>query len=345
MDLLPRYNKNTNNLKEGEAFIINSNCKGKFGEKCQQYYKTLDRPGIYACPFGFNSFVTDLSIKNNEVYTSIIIDRLSTDAKLRAKQDVRNSFKKEELIRFVGITEQNERRLAVITDEKNEEIGIIISIFHEIRKLSRDLNNFAELFQKITHNQDEIPTALTDNIIQTINMIMIRVNSYELIKNPQVITNARVKTIEVYKKFDKCRFIMNSKSKKRNVSINFVNEAHFTISGYEVFDLIPYILIDNSVKYCPDNHDIAVTFNTEKTEVSVSNLSIPFDKGEIKYLGNNRGFRGKNASNFQGSGLGLNMLKQLCDLHNIKIEYGIGDVIQSPNGEYYSKFEVKLSMS
>ena len=93
------------------------------------------------------------------------------------------------------------------------------------------------------------------------------------------------------------------------------------MQGYDIFEMLPFLLLDNAIKFSPPYNDIHVTFFESRPNLTVTVLSIgpPLDKGEeLKVF--EAGYRGKHASGYaSGSGLGLTIAKQICDIHKIKI--------------------------
>jgi signal transduction histidine kinase len=74
-------------------------------------------------------------------------------------------------------------------------------------------------------------------------------------------------------------------------------------------------LLSNAIKYSPEDKDIdfisMIEGNDLKFTIKDSGIGIPDE--EQKYLFE-RFFRAKNASNIQGTGLGLNIVKKYVDL-------------------------------
>ena len=80
---------------------------------------------------------------------------------------------------------------------------------------------------------------------------------------------------------------------------------------------ILYNLLSNAVKFSAENKKI--TISTERTEtefkISVEDQGIGISQKDQKHLFQ-RFFRGKNASNIQGTGLGLNIIENYIELMN-----------------------------
>jgi PAS domain S-box-containing protein len=80
-------------------------------------------------------------------------------------------------------------------------------------------------------------------------------------------------------------------------------------------------LLSNGLKYSQENRTVWVksTVRDRKIEISVKDEGIGISDADKRYLFT-RFFRGKNAGNIQGTGLGLNILKKYLDLMNGEIK-------------------------
>jgi signal transduction histidine kinase len=85
---------------------------------------------------------------------------------------------------------------------------------------------------------------------------------------------------------------------------------------------ILYNLLSNAVKFSAENKEIKIT--TERTEnefkISVQDQGIGISEKDQKHLFQ-RFFRAKNASNIQGTGLGLNIIENYIELMNGTINF------------------------
>tara|TARA_R110000868_G_scaffold257374_3_gene514477 strand:+ start:1431 stop:3074 length:1644 start_codon:yes stop_codon:yes gene_type:complete len=81
-------------------------------------------------------------------------------------------------------------------------------------------------------------------------------------------------------------------------------------------------LLSNAIKYSPKNTDILITIEESDLFVSLQvqdqGIGIPEDEQEKLFQ---RFFRAKNAQNIQGTGLGLNIVKQYVDLLDGTIDF------------------------
>lgn len=342
MQPFPHFDKDSEKIISGEVYTPHKFCTKEISNKCKAFYKEIKKPGLYVCPFGYTTYATNLSIANNFFYTSLLVKGHHDKKKLKSRQQRKNKFSADEITRLIGIFEQLNKTTRKAVNRSMYEASLISSVFHEVRRLSRDINS--QSMELIKRLRDDVSTsAIVDNILATLQLLSIRVDSYELYNNPQAITSATQPNIIIYKKFDKAKFILTSQAKSKRININFQNESHFSISGYEIFDLLPYSLLDNAIKYSPKKQDIEVYYDNKEKIVTIKNIGPLISKEELSKIFDH-GFRSKNAKSFAGNGLGLFLAKQIADLHGIKLRADSKEKIDfTLEGIPYSEFSISLS--
>jgi light-regulated signal transduction histidine kinase (bacteriophytochrome) len=170
-----------------------------------------------------------------------------------------------------------------------------------------------------------------------------RLDSYDFHVNPGILASSVKVPITVYKKFDKVKYCLSSFCTRKNLKIIFNGSSFSTLLGYEIFDLLPFILLENSTKYSPEGQDISVKF-TDKNgfeEIEIVNLGPYVKTDEISKIFQN-GFRGKWANNFSGTGIGLFFAKQICDIHRIDIQAQSGSISYTMHEVPYAPFKITL---
>lgn len=101
----------------------------------------------------------------------------------------------------------------------------------------------------------------------------------------------------------------------KNVSFpSFEGLSYSKIYSYpdKVFTII-FTIIDNAVKYCPENDIIQIFFKEidSKIELQVLNKTSNLDDYDLEHL-HEKGYRGKNKT-LKGHGLGLSVVERLCE--------------------------------
>lgn len=341
MQIIPYFDLQAEKITDGEVYTSHKFCTKELSSKCQAFYSTIDKPGFYTCPFGYTTFTSNFSITNGIFYTSLLVQGYYDKKKLKARQEEKNKFTVEEITRLVGIFEQLTKRAKNFEADSEYEAMLVRGVFHEVRRLSRDINSqSAELIKNF--QGDETISPIVDNILASLQLLSIRVDSYELYKNPGAITSATQPNITIYKKFDKARYILNAQAKAKKINLKFNNQSYFVINGYEIFDLLPYILLDNAIKYSLKKQDVEIYFDDKNKTVVIKNLGPQINKDELSEIFKH-GYRGVNSTAFDGSGLGLYLAKQIADLHGIKLRADSHEKVDFKfGGVPYSEFSMQL---
>lgn len=166
-----------------------------------------------------------------------------------------------------------------------------------------------------------------NTIYHTSSMISSRMVYADLELNPNSLRQQMKFESNIYKKFDKARYILIDEAHKSKKEIKFKGTSYFSIRAISAFDCVPFIMLDNAIKYAPDNTEITVKFDEDyqqniKLRVSVESWGPLVSESNLKRLVD-RGFRDENALNtqLQGQGLGLYIANALCDIHGIKMTF------------------------
>lgn len=354
MILLP-YLDTENKLCDGVYIKALSFCKKNYHNgKCQLFYKeVIDKEdGFYKCPYGLSVCVKCI---NNEkfVFTSF-----------RENETYMRKNKK-----FLYETEYNpvlskEQINTLINNSINEEISnkkiekkqsSIDSMFHEVSKLNAQMKEHCEtLFSNYAEKTDlyqlspEEYTKLFDKIKTLYVMstiISTRYSLYSYERNPEVLTSGYPIDINIYKKFDKCRRVLKNYQKK-NVPINFEGQSYKGIKAYPSFEMIPFLLLENALKYSVVDAEVKVNFSSSNDNyltIKIESYGPYCNQSEITHI-TEKGYRGKNAQKkSDGNGIGLYFAKTLCDIHHIRLSFVSDSQNQKePNGIMYAPFIATL---
>jgi hypothetical protein len=234
--------------------------------------------------------------------------------------------------------------------ESYESKEFVSVTMHEIRRLNLQIKaQGEEMIENLSSIGQKPDTQFLNyraqNIFATSNLVSIRLDSYDFHVNPNVFATERKVQIPVYKKFEKVMHCLQVLCQREHVRIRLFGQTFVTISGYSVFDLLPFVLLENAVKYSPQNQEISVNFSAESGALvvvveSLGPVLLPDEKEKIF----DRGVRGQNASNVKsGTGAGLHFAKLVCDLHNIGIsaESDTSRMVRLDDIPY-AQFRVKL---
>lgn len=226
---------------------------------------------------------------------------------------------------------------------------ILEELKHDIGRFSSEALSFCEDLNTLISN-DKSKSRIEDaavTLFHAISMISPRMLYSDMELNRGQIGNAAKFQSGVYKKFDKANKILKQQAKKKKLKVLFQNRSNHTIDAQSSFDMIPFILLENAIKYSPSNGEISVSFDEmnkngkRSLDVTVSSIGPFIDAENIKKV-TERGFRGGANGNVSGQGLGLYIASNIAKYHNIKMEFNSAfkcDLDNVAMGE----FSVKLS--
>jgi K+-sensing histidine kinase KdpD len=317
-------------LKDGEWISAPVFCKKRFSEKCRNFYESIRHSiGCQACPCGLSCYV-NMHDGNALIYTCVRIrsffDRKKT--KRIIDQEYSPIFPQPIFENIVRLSNQvnaslTKERESAAQKKKVAEEFINITI-HEVRKLNSHIKAQSEELSKtldLTPDNLKRITSLQKNIFATSSLISMRLDTYDFRANPHLIDKEKTHEIAVYKLFDKIRHCLRVEQEKKNRRILFDGESTLSIQGYDIFGMLPFVLLDNAVKFSPPNENIRVTFFEQKRTLAITIQSVgpPLNAGEEEKVFE-ESYRGEHAKNVAtGSGIGLTLAKWICDIHDIEI--------------------------
>lgn len=360
MYAIPCITKDSNYI---DGVFINSLtfCKNNYcvDKKCINHYKEVfskQKSGFYTCPYGLVSY---LFVQENS--SKIIFTSLREKSRYKKKnRKFQNEFNfnlvlsEEKIIDLINlsISTVNERQ---ILQEKQNTFD---SMEHEVKKLNSSIKDNCDSFINLFNEKQDLYSLSPDEYkmffdkLKTLyvisSLINLRYTIYDYEKNPNSLTVDSPGKIPIHGKFVKCsKILRNHKGKKSHIS--FYGECHKYIIAYPSFELIPFLLLENALKYTLDDNEISVDFEEKYNSliITIKSMSLYCSKNDIPHIFE-KGYRGENAkkyNNSNGNGIGLYFVKLLCDLHNITIKAESDESITNISGIPYSIFSIVLTFN
>jgi K+-sensing histidine kinase KdpD len=207
--------------------------------------------------------------------------------------------------------------------EKLKIETVLKNTMHEIRCFSGELSHYTEELNKsICCINNEKVKELAETIFYTSGLLTARLGFTDIELNPSVISRQLPLRMGVYKKFEKASHVLRKKAAAKNLNISFQGNSYLEIYAIQSFELVPFVILDNAIKYSPKDQKIDVLFEGNNNElcVKICNIGPTVDKNELLKLFE-RGIRSNNAkqSKIYGEGLGLYLAKSLCEFTKVSI--------------------------
>lgn len=228
---------------------------------------------------------------------------------------------------------------------------VLEGTLHEVRRFSSEISGHSEQLARSLNESNGIgvnAAELSSTIFYTSGMLAARLAFADLELNPAGVGKQTRFSSGIYKKFEKSKHILSSKARAKGIKIRFVGSSFYTSELLQAFELVPFVLFENAIKYSPENEEIIVDFDEPTSGtlvVKMSSVGPMVSAAEIPQLVV-RGSRGGNAlkSSIAGDGLGLYLVNLLCALHDVELNF-ISEIAvkYSVSNVPYSKFNVILS--
>lgn len=247
------------------------------------------------------------------------------------------------------------------SDSLDQTVHVLGEAMHELRKFVAAIRtNATELTRKLEADEEGRPLNLTlgaekadilkghaITVLYTVQLIFARLDLVDVEIDPLQFKKATQIQTGVYSKFDKARKVLREIAKLRRVRFKFQGTSHKQVLMYPVFDILPFLMLDNAVKYAPSNTviDVQFTENNSGIHVTVSSLGPSVSEEELPHL-TDKWFRGERAKTYteDGTGFGLYFSKFICDMHNIRFEITQKGETFNYNGVPFRNFVVELAV-
>lgn len=227
------------------------------------------------------------------------------------------------------------------------------STLHEVRRLSGELSSYSEHLSRRLEESHADPSIreLCDTIFFTSGMIASRLAFTDLELNPAAVRLQVPVRSGVYKKFEKASHVLALKARLRHVSVQFRGASFLEINALPSFELLPFVLLDNAIKYSPAHEEVLIRFDENpaqtRLQVDIRSLGPLVEQDELDVI-LARGIRGRYAerSKITGDGRGLFLAKFLCDYHGVRLSVASDYTAAYDYGDTrYAPFIVRLTLT
>lgn len=281
-------------------------------------YSRIVSAGYHIIDHGYLAYVHISPNHFRYCFPAIIPD----DPKFNNKLKINELMRKSKFDRYINsvISLEND-----IRKSSNDDMNLII---HDLRQLSSAIYNAAQeaLIFFTHHKYDNVVTDLIGNIVAAQQMLKIRTDMIDYSGGGG--QRIDVDYVPVFRRVDKVVRSFRPAANRSRLKIELSGTSYSASHGPNILEIVPYIIIDNAVKYAPHNDsiDVQVWDSGSWVNFSISSLG-PEILPEEKELIFERGYRGEatRARSDAGSGLGLFICKNIVDEFKGTIEVHIGD--------------------
>ena len=280
------------------------------------YYRE-SHPGWSICPQGFAVYSTD--VDTSGVWRLVVFG-----LKVRGVSKVRGKSKYLNILLDKDDVELCVKRYFDSIKVSEEFFREMVSTgVHDIRNINRDVYNAIYKMKNNLEMPDKnwsVNLELAKNIEALSELLKLQADLFNCFSNPELLRAGRSR-VPFYKAFDRIRKSLSPSAQVKNVHFRMIGASHSYVNSNSFFDVIPYVLLQNAIKYSPssdDSNEIAINFSEIDGEIltKISSLGpkVEEDEKEKIFVA---GFRGScaRAVEPQGSGIGLYFAKILVEMH------------------------------
>ena len=227
---------------------------------------------------------------------------------------------------------------------------LLNSSVHEIRSINADIKNasYEIIDGGVDPNNFESSHRRARNITGLSEILSTRISFLDIMADP-LVNRISTRRVQVFRKFDKVKRSLEPRANKRNISvyINTTGRSDAEIECIDVFDIIPYILIQNAIKYSPVGGKVTIDIIEDRFNIliKVKNKGPKLSDDDFSRLFR-RGQRGQAAAEagVTGTGYGLFFLKYLLSIHGGTVRIDQSGVTELIDRVEYRETTVALEL-
>lgn len=265
----------------------------------------INQAGWHRVDFGYHAFAYRFRASDLLIFPWLIVEDEPKPSKKYPKY--KQSFTRRQIENFAeSFALYTERE----TQAAQEDLNLLI---HDLRGLSTTIQHQGHLAKNSLEKNDTYRAKdAIESILATQSLLSLRTDALDFLGNPNSILE--VTSIAFYRKIDRVVRSYRPRSISEHKTIELIGNSFGQIYGPNVFELIPFSIIDNAIKYSPKYHDIQIEIGETggKAWFVCSSLG-PLVRPEEMEMIFERGKRGEAAilMGKPGSGVGLNLIQRL----------------------------------
>lgn len=191
--------------------------------------------------------------------------------------------------------------------------ALVANLTHDLRALSGQIYNSSEVLKSaLDNNAYSSVRRHSDSITAAQQMLSLRLDMLDY--STGLALERDPEAIPVYKKYDKVVKCFQPNADVSEIKLEIAGPSQGYTFGAPVFELVPFVLVENAMKYSPKKSivKVKVTDFEKYIDAHVQSFGPKITRAEIERLFE-QGFRGEAArkSGKSGSGIGLYAAKSL----------------------------------
>ncbi|MFS2178342.1 sensor histidine kinase [Rhizobium pisi] len=275
-------------------------------------YKAISRPGWSTHEFGYKNYAAQSEAGDLYILPAL---RILGDAPPRKR------FPGYDAVFSRDQVELYAQQLTTFSDDHHEKVSSEFNLLvHDLRRLSTAIYHSSQeaydLIIPVESSHPNLREARTriENVLGAQSILKVRTDVLDYSGNPGLFDEER--NVPLYRRSDKVIKSFTAFAAKKNIRIHKSGSSFGEARGPNAFEIIPYVILDNAIKYSPYNNDITINFRetSGNFELTVSSVGPKIAEDEHEEIFQ-KGFRGRFArtSGSPGSGVGLYLARKLAE--------------------------------
>jgi len=298
-------------LHTGQIFSLPSELGGtaKIGR-----YGDFRIPGKFAIDYGYVALVAT----GNDGTTYCVPGLLPKTIGFKNRFGVNSALEVDKVEKYLtGYLRENLLDRQRMRDE-------LLLVMHDLRSISATISAMAEE-ARVANESGKVPQHLLESLVSTQYLLKLRQDSMDFeVEGSQ--SEGLIET-HIFRKVDRVSRAFMTIASKRNIMIRLHGSSFSTSRVPSGFEFVPFILMDNAVKYSPNNTTINVNFSEigDRIRFDVSSIGPRIEPSECTsiFLA---GYRGKAAQDggHRGNGFGLYTCKRILNRCGGQVSVSVG---------------------
>lgn len=269
-------------------------------------YLRITSPGWSANEFGYLNYALQHSSGDLYIYPALFIDGYSPRKRY---PEYNQKFTKQQIEQYAG------QFLAAENRYHKQALSDFELLVHDLRQLSTSIYHSAEEARELlaARNWEGVDRRIS-NIISAQTMLKIRTDVLDFSGNVE--SEQELKEVPIYRRLDKVVKCFQPLASTKSLRIHLEGTSYGSAKGPEVFEIVPYVIIDNAIKYSPRRTDITVKISEGADTIKIQFQSVgpPIDAHEYEGIFEKwrRGVHAQ-ATPVPGSGIGLFLAKKVIE--------------------------------
>lgn len=349
-NLVPIYRNGIGEITDGIDIPVPGYCRKNCGvnKRCLEYYQKLEKAdeGIYQCPYGFSSYVFEIE-GDKFIFTCLRIENQYDRNKLLPK--IKDEKKEYRELSLESVKKYAEAYKNFFLNQNRYEKykRFIDDIFHDVRKFNQQIKFKNDKIYRKAQQHKRLGDILeaTKSIQQLGWFLTLRLNNHDFIYNKELLKADVKSSYNIYRIIEKVKKCIKERADAKSVKIDMNARVQCKdMKAYDCIELLPYIFLDNAIKYSPvgERIRIDITENRDAQHVKISSLGPIAHEWEQPKLFE-QGYRGENAVNLtqDGMGIGLYTARCICELNGIGLKISSeSEIMKKVKDIEYSVFSV-----